>query len=66
GEKECDVVRIIMYFRRRHDETAQVNVFYRFFILIAAGFSVSVMTDAQPPEHMPAAHIQKGYYTWSG
>lgn len=55
-----------MYFRRRHDETAQANVFYRFFILIAAGFSVSVMTDAQPPEHMPAAHIQKGYYTWSG
>lgn len=40
--------------------------FIGFFILIAAGFSVSVMTDAQPPEHMPAAHIQKGYYTWSG
>lgn len=33
--------------------------FIGIFTLIAAGFSVSVMADAKPPEHTPAAHIHQ-------
>ncbi|MBA3111472.1 hypothetical protein CBX57_008765 [Salmonella enterica] len=36
--------------------------FIGLFTLIAAGFSVSVMADAQPPEQIPAAHIHKGVH----